>query len=759
MIKFWVPVFFIFFQFPLLGFQIPINTPEKKFRPILSADGQVMIFNREGYFLNHGTSNLSDIWMLEKLPSGQWRTANQLGGAINDEAENEILQMDFSGHFALIKSEGKIYRIAKKGNIWEETEKVVFPFKFEDIFIVDREGVAFFTNDGDLFFAVKNSSGPWELPQKLNFQVEAKRSEKHPFLAPDGRTLFFSSNSFGGFGGMDVFVSRRIGDGWENWTVPQNIGASVNTNRDELYPFVQWNGESIWFTRSFSETESEIFSTSLAEQYRPEPLIYFVAKDCPGEALLISAEGGEILNSFQDQGVLQSVIMGGQPLLVRFPDLENSFVPLSMIEGNQALMEELDYDASGIYEAFMNDPEYKNSEQRFQAIQKEILDIENQIFELSTWLNRYVSELKPPVTRLIETTGFRTDKTLQAIELAYYQKIGIDLRSDTLSRDWTPKNPSREERLSTLKEGMFSEINPNPIDSSILTPRSFNEIRERTRRSLEAELMEQVWTEAFQNNIRAAKESVRKFFNKEEFRNVIKTVGEIDTLFGGWWPEFPKYFPGVLEFPDIENRLKDHIRPQVIQSMAGMMKDQIEEYASKLFQLDIFLKHRETILTKIEASNQGLKQIEQKTDFPLIQASKEINPEGTKVKEVQIFPKSYPLVKGQSFELETVVFSSNSFLLTQWAKFELDRIADILFKHPNLNFTIRVHTHPQMSVTFADELTGQRAEEIKKYFAERGIEDSRLKVIGFGKRNPLVLSQNQASKIKNQRVELFIDKS
>lgn len=759
MIKFWFPVFFIFLQNPLLGFQTPVNNPEKKFRPILSADGQVMVFNREGYFLNHGTANLSDIWLMEKLPSGEWRSPNQLGGAINDETENEILQMDFSGHFAVIKSEGKIYKIAKKGNIWEETEEVVFPFEFEDVFIEDREGVTFFSIKGDLFFAGKNSSGLWDLPQKLNFQVEASRLEKHPFLAPDGRTLFFSSNSFGGFGGMDVFVSRRIGDGWGNWTVPQNIGASVNTSLDELYPFVQWNGEKIWFTRSFSPTESEIFSAALTEQYRPEPLVYFLAKDCPGEALLIAPEGGEILNSFQDKGLLQSIIKGGQPLLVRFHDLDKSFIPLSLLEGSQTLMEGLDYDVSGIYEAFMNDPTYKNSEQRFQSIQKEIIDIEGEIFELSSWLHQYISGLKPPVTRLIETTGFRTDKTLQAIEEAYYQTIGRDLRTDTLSRDWTPKNPSREERISTLKETMLSESNPNQIESGGLTPRSFNEIRERTRRSLEAELMEQVWKDAFQNSTRVAKESVRKLFNKEEFRNIIKTVGEIDTLNGGWWPDFPKYFSGVLEFPEIETRLKDHIRPQVIQSMAGMMKDQIEDYASKLFQLDINLKHRKTVLLKLEESNQGLKELEQKTNFPVIKVARDINPVGSNVKEVEIFPKAYPLVAGQSFELETVVFSSNSFLLTQWAKFELDRIADILSKHPNLKITIRVHTHPQMSVTFADDLTGQRAEEIKKYFEERGISDGQLKVIGFGKRNPLVLSQNQASKIRNQRVELIIERS
>jgi outer membrane protein OmpA-like peptidoglycan-associated protein len=424
-------------------------------------------------------------------------------------------------------------------------------------------------------------------------------------------------------------------------------------------------------------------------------------------------------------------------------------------------LEGLDYDASGIYEGFINDPDYKNSEQRFQAIQKEILDLENEISLLSIWLYKYVSELKPPVTRLIETAGFRTDKTLQAIEEAYYQKIGRDLRTDTLSTDWTPNKPSRVERLNTLKEGMVSEPNPNPnqIDVSILPLRSFIEVRERNRRSLEVELMEQVWKETFQNSTRGAKETVRKLFNKEEFKNIIKTVGEIDTLYGGWWPVFPKYFSGEIEFPEIENRLKDHIRPQVIQSMAGMMKDQIEEYASKLFQLDILLKYRKTVLNRLEESNQVLKTIEQKTEIPSIKIEKEIHPEGTKVKEVEIFTKAFPLVAGQSFELEAVIFHSNSFSLTQWAKFELDRIADILSKHPHLNFTIRVHTHPQMSVSFADELTVQRAEEIKKYFEERGIEDSRLKVIGFGKRNPLVLSQNQASKIRNQRVELFIEKS
>ena len=59
-------------------------------------------------------------------------------------------------------------------------------------------------------------------------------SNIHPSISKDGKTIYFSSNMAGGFGGMDIYKSI-----WENgnWTIPENLGPDVNTSGNELFPY------------------------------------------------------------------------------------------------------------------------------------------------------------------------------------------------------------------------------------------------------------------------------------------------------------------------------------------------------------------------------------------------------------------------------------------------------------------------------------------------------------------------------------------
>lgn len=65
-----------------------------------------------------------------------------------------------------------------------------------------------------------------------------------PSLSADGKTLYFSSDLPGGFGGFDLYMSTLSNDG--NWSAPKNMGSSVNTDRDEFYPFVA--GDKFYFS-------------------------------------------------------------------------------------------------------------------------------------------------------------------------------------------------------------------------------------------------------------------------------------------------------------------------------------------------------------------------------------------------------------------------------------------------------------------------------------------------------------------------------
>lgn len=84
-----------------------------------------------------------------------------------------------------------------------------------------------------LYFS-KKSGEAWGEPQPLPFNTN-EFDDCHPALSFDGDKLYFASNRPGGYGGMDLYVSYRVGD---TWSEPANLGAEVNTKGNDLFPFV-----------------------------------------------------------------------------------------------------------------------------------------------------------------------------------------------------------------------------------------------------------------------------------------------------------------------------------------------------------------------------------------------------------------------------------------------------------------------------------------------------------------------------------------
>ncbi|MEM8909044.1 MAG: OmpA family protein, partial [Bacteroidota bacterium] len=121
-----------------------------------------------------------------------------------------------------------------------------------------NEGTATFSADGQTMIFTrnstqKNSCGYYEL-QLYSAQLEADQWEQvealplnneqytncHPSLSADGQRLYFVSNRPGGYGGMDLYVSERIN---QHWQQPKNLGPEVNSPQHELFPHIDPNGQ------------------------------------------------------------------------------------------------------------------------------------------------------------------------------------------------------------------------------------------------------------------------------------------------------------------------------------------------------------------------------------------------------------------------------------------------------------------------------------------------------------------------------------
>ncbi|MDX1444898.1 hypothetical protein [Lishizhenia sp.] len=91
------------------------------------------------------------------------------------------------------------------------------------IFVSDRNGME---KRSDLYITRKEE-GKWTRAVALPDNINTRENETTPFLTPDGKYLFFSSNGLEGYGDYDIYVSKYLGD--DKWSDPVNLGPQVNS--------------------------------------------------------------------------------------------------------------------------------------------------------------------------------------------------------------------------------------------------------------------------------------------------------------------------------------------------------------------------------------------------------------------------------------------------------------------------------------------------------------------------------------------------
>ncbi len=92
----------------------------------------------------------------------------------------------------------------------------------------------------------------------------------HPSVSNDGRRLYFSSNRPGGFGGMDLYVSTLINGKWSD---PVNLGPKVNTDKNEIFPFIHADGKVYFASNGHKGIGNlDIFSTMKTDTGWLKPL-------------------------------------------------------------------------------------------------------------------------------------------------------------------------------------------------------------------------------------------------------------------------------------------------------------------------------------------------------------------------------------------------------------------------------------------------------------------------------------------------------
>jgi OmpA-OmpF porin, OOP family len=104
----------------------------------------------------------------------------------------------------------------------------------------------------------------------LGDDVNTDFTETTPFLAADGKTLYFSSNREGGKGSNDIWVCKRKDETWIHWTEPTNIGEPINTDQYDAYYTISAAGDYAYFISSNNSVgKKDIFRLKIDQ---PKPV-------------------------------------------------------------------------------------------------------------------------------------------------------------------------------------------------------------------------------------------------------------------------------------------------------------------------------------------------------------------------------------------------------------------------------------------------------------------------------------------------------
>jgi len=267
-----------------MGFYV--NSEYRDYFPALTADGEIIIFTRN-------VKGNEDFYTSVKK-NGEWQKAVPLSDNINTPNYNEGAQsISPDGRYLFFTGCNRpdgigrcdIYICRREGNDWSRPVNlgsIINTSEWESQPSISADGstLYFLSNRAggfggyDIWKSVLDDEGHWTTPTNLGPNVNTPYDEATPFIHPDGKTLYFSSDGWPSLGQKDIFYSKLQNDGTFSKAV--NLGYPINTFNDEFGFIVSADGKEGLFSSNLDGGfgDVDIYRFKLPENLKPEPVTY-----------------------------------------------------------------------------------------------------------------------------------------------------------------------------------------------------------------------------------------------------------------------------------------------------------------------------------------------------------------------------------------------------------------------------------------------------------------------------------------------------
>lgn len=207
------------------GVNPPINTGDGEDEPVISPDGQKVYYQSwaDGWKKHGGP------YYCATLEGEKWSNIVGLGDSIT------LFFKNMEAKYGELATDGMT--LSPDGNSFF----VAFGTSYE--------------KPMDIYFS-KQSRGKWSYP--VRHPLSSDGDERSLFMAADGKTLYFASSGYGGFGNLDIFKATLQ----PNHQVAEvvNLGRSVNTKNDDYGFIIEASGNMAYYV-----SNGDIFSADLSE--------------------------------------------------------------------------------------------------------------------------------------------------------------------------------------------------------------------------------------------------------------------------------------------------------------------------------------------------------------------------------------------------------------------------------------------------------------------------------------------------------------
>jgi hypothetical protein len=216
-----------------------INDDKDNFNPVVSYDGKTLAFMVSLKFY--------DAIMVSRLKNNKWGAPANITPDLETDGDMYISSLSEDGNVLYLSKDddydSDIYMSRFDGTKWLPVEKLnknINTKYWESHGYVSSDGSMFiFASDRpggygglDLYISRK-INGDWGAASNLGPEINTPFNEDRPFLLEDSETLYFSSQGHEGMGGYDVFISILGSNGL--WSAPVNLGYPLNNTDDNIF--------------------------------------------------------------------------------------------------------------------------------------------------------------------------------------------------------------------------------------------------------------------------------------------------------------------------------------------------------------------------------------------------------------------------------------------------------------------------------------------------------------------------------------------